>query len=184
MHMKNAMQPFFENRFSPKAFDGTLIEDGEIIGLIEAARWAPSAYNEQPWRFFFASRSDKVAFEAFIHVLNQGNQPWARDASALMFTAARRERRRDGETNPYAWHDLGQAVAYLTVRAYHSDIYLHQMQGFNPERARTLLNLPSGYDPVTAIAIGRPADGQEELARSRTRVSLDEIVTRFPSARD
>jgi nitroreductase len=181
--MKNAMQPFFENRFSPKAFDSSIIDDGDIIGLIKAARWAPSAYNEQPWRFFIASRNDKEAFDGFVHVLNEGNQSWARDASALMFTAARRERRRDGETNPYAWHDLGQAVAYLTVQAHQSGIYLHQMQGFNPKRARTLLNLPSGYDPVTAIAIGRPAEGQEELARSRTRVSLDDILTQFRSAR-
>jgi nitroreductase len=182
--MKNAMRPFFENRFSPKAFDSSLIDEGEIIGLIKAARWAPSAYNEQPWRFFFASRNDREAFDGFVRVLNEGNQSWARDASALMFTVARRERRRDGETNPYAWHDLGQAVAYLTVQAYQSGIYLHQMRGFNPERTRTLLNLPSSYDPVTAIAVGRPAEGQQELARSRTRVSLDEIVTRFPSARE
>lgn len=109
--MTDIMLPFFENRYSLKEFDGSPVDDRDIVSLVQAARWAPSACNEQPWRFFVASRAEKPIFDVFVNVLNEGNRSWAGGASAMMIAAAMRERRRDGEVNAYAWHDLGQAVA-------------------------------------------------------------------------
>lgn len=168
----------FRSRYSPKAFDGSTVDDGDLQALFEAARWAPSAYNEQPWRFHLALRTDTAAFSAFLAALNEGNRAWAGTASALVFTAARRERRRDGLTNDYAWYDVGQAVGHLTVAALLRGLYLHQMQGFNPEAARRLMDLPSGFDPVTAMAIGRPAADDPAEPAGRTRIDLAELLVR------
>ena len=162
-------------RFSPKAFDQSILEMHDITAIMEAAAWAPSAYNEQPWRFHVALRQDEAAFESFLRVLTESNQTWAKDASALVFSVARRERVRDGLKNDYAFYDTGQAVTHLTVEALNRGLQLHQMQGFVVAECRRLLNLPSGVDPVTAFAIGRPGPGQSHDMPHRIRKDVSEV---------
>lgn len=162
-------------RFSPKAFDRSLIETNDLTAIMEAAAWAPSAYNEQPWQFYVALRQDEAAFESFLGVLTESNQAWAKEASALVFSVARRERSRDGLKNDYAFYDTGQAVAHLTVAALGRGLQLHQMQGFIFAESRRLLQLPSGIDPVTAFAIGRPGPGQSRDMPHRLRKDTGEV---------
>jgi nitroreductase len=165
------------NRFSPKEFDKSEVEETDIADIMEAAFWAPSAYNEQPWRFHIALRQDEAVFTGFLNVLSEGNQGWAKDASALIFSVARRERNRDGLKNDYAFYDTGQAVAHMTIAALERGLQLHQMQGFGPAECRRLLELPSGFDPVTAIAIGRPASGQTRDMPHRVRNEGSDVYT-------
>lgn len=162
-------------RFSPKAFDRSLIETNDLTTIMEAAAWAPSAYNEQPWQFHVALRQDEAAFESFLGVLTESNQAWAKDASALVFSVARRKRLRDGLKNDYAFYDTGQAVAHLTVAALGRGLQLHQMQGFIVAECRWLLQLPSGVDPVTAFAIGRPGPDQSRDMPNRVRKDVREF---------
>ncbi|MEJ6401863.1 nitroreductase family protein [Yoonia sp. 2307UL14-13] len=162
-------------RFSPKEFDKSEIDEADVASIMEAAAWAPSAYNEQPWKFHIALRQNEAAFASFLSVLNEGNRGWAETASGLIFSVARRERNRDGLKNDYAFYDTGQAVAHMTVAALERGLQLHQMQGFLPADCRRLLDLPSGIDPVTAIAIGRPAMGQAPDMPHRVRKGHDEV---------
>jgi len=162
-------------RFSSKAFDRSLIEASDLTAIMEAAAWAPSAYNEQPWQFHVALRQDEAAFEYFLCILTESNQAWAKDASALVFSVARRERLRDGLKNDYAFYDTGQAVAHLTVAALGRGLQLHQMQGFIFAECRRLLQLPSGVDPVTAFAIGRPGPDQSRDMPHRVRKDVSEV---------
>ncbi|MEJ8559812.1 nitroreductase family protein [Yoonia sp. GPGPB17] len=162
-------------RFSPSAFDKSTVEEAEIEAIVRAASWAPSAYNEQPWSFHVALRQDQAAFEEFLKVLSESNQTWAKDSSALVFSVARRERRKDGQKNDYAFYDTGQAVAHLSIAALSVGLQLHQMQGFVPAQCRRLLKLETGVDPVTAIAIGRPAHDQHFGMAHRTRKSIEEF---------
>jgi nitroreductase len=162
-------------RFSPKAFDKSTVQEADITSIMEAASWAPSAYNEQPWQFHAALRQDEEAFSSFVKVLTESNQEWAQDASALVFSVARRERNRDGLKNDYAFYDTGQAVAHMTIAALGRGLQMHQMQGFAPAECRQLLSLPSGIDPVTAIAIGRPATEQTVDLRHRVRKEGGEV---------
>ena len=162
-------------RFSPKAFDKSTIEEADIASIMDAASWAPSAYNEQPWRFHVALRQDEDVFSLFVKVLGEGNQGWVQDASALIFSVARRERNRDGLKNDYAFYDTGQAVAHMTIAALGRGLQIHQMQGFVPAECRRILSLPSGIDPVTAIAIGRPAPDQTVDMPHRVRKEDDDV---------
>lgn len=162
-------------RFSPKAFDRSPIETSDLTAIMEMAAWAPSAYNEQPWQFHVALRQDEAAFESFLGVLTEGNQAWAKDASALVFSVARRERVRDGLKNDYAFYDTGQAVAHLTVAALGRGLQLHQMQGFVVAECRRILQLPTGVDPVTAFAIGRPGPGQSRDMPHRVRKDVRDV---------
>ncbi len=163
------------SRFSPKAFDKSTIEEADMASIMEIASWAPSAYNEQPWRFHAALRQDEEAFSSFVKVLTEGNQKWAQNASALVFSVVRRERSRDGLRNDYAFYDTGQAVAHMTIAALGHGLQMHQMQGFSPAECRQLLSLPSGIDPVTAIAIGRPTKDQTVDMPHRVRKEGDEV---------
>lgn len=163
------------DRFSPKLFDSSEIEPAVVASIIETTSWAPSAYNEQPWYFHVAHRQDSTAFTAFLEVLSTGNQTWAKTASALIFSVAQRERDRDGLKNDYAFYDTGQAVAHMTFAALEAGLQLHQMQGFSPAKARHLLALPTGIDPVTAIALGRPAPDQTADVPHRTRKEVHSI---------
>lgn len=163
------------SRFSPKAFDKSTIEEADVASIMEAAFWAPSAYNEQPWRFHVALRQDEKTFFSFLEVLAESNQEWAQNASALVFSVARRERNRDGLKNDYAFYDTGQAVTHMAFAALGQGLQMHQMQGFAPAKCRQLLSLPSGIDPVAAIAIGRPGAYQTVDMPHRIRKEDEDI---------
>lgn len=169
-------------RWSPRAFEERAVEPAALASLFEAARWAPSCFNEQPWRFFVAERADQAAFERLAGCLVEGNA-WARQAPLLVISATSGTFAHNGKPNPHAWHDVGLAAMSLVVQAQALGLSVHQMAGFDAARARTVLELPSGFEPVTMLAIGYrgPAESlpeklaQRELA-ARTRRPLAATV--------
>lgn len=174
-----------QKRWSPRAFANRPVEPVKLTRLFEAARWAPSSFNDQPWHFLYAAREDEEAFEKLLDCLSENNRKWAGEAPVLMLAVTRTFFTKNEKPNRHAWHDLGQAIAYLTFQATEMDLYLHQMAGFSPERAREHFAIPEGYDPATAIALGYlgdPADlpapfGEREL-KPQERRPLSSFVFR------
>jgi nitroreductase len=155
-------------RWSPRAFADRPVEQAVLQRLFEAARWAPSSYNEQPWAFCVATRDQPEAYQKLLGCLVEFNQTWARSAPVLMLTAAHLTLERNGQANRHAYHDLGLAVAHLTFQATVEGLFLHQMAGIQVEKARQVLGLPQDWDPVTGVALGYlgdPAALSEELRR-------------------
>lgn len=139
-------------RWSPRAFSDRPIEQQDLMSLFEAARWSASAYNSQPWRFVYAYRGDPE-FETIKACLVDSNIAWAQHAAVLMVASAKMTHE-NGKPNAHAIHDLGQAMALLTMEATAREIHVHQMAGFYPEKARELLGVPDGFEPTTAAALG------------------------------
>lgn len=170
-------------RRSPRAFENRMIEPQALRSLIEAARWAASSMNEQPWRFIVVRRENAGDFAAALDLLMPGNRAWAVNAPVLMFTAVSSTFERSGAPNPWARHDLGLAMGNLSLQAQALGLAVHQMGGFDTERARDLFAIPDDFEPVTAVAIGYPGDPESlsEPFRSRetaprVRKPLDEIA--------
>jgi nitroreductase len=147
-------------RWSPRAFDAAQdVSDAELRQLFEAARWAPSSANEQPWRFVVAtSRRNPGAFAALLDTLEPRNQGWARHAAALVLVAIRLTFERNGAPNAMAWWDAGQAVGFLSLQATAMGLAMRQMAGFDVERARTACDVPSLFEPAIVMAIGYAGD--------------------------
>jgi nitroreductase len=150
------IEPTLVGRWSPRAFAADMIDDATIASLFEAARWSPSANNLQPWAFIHAMRGT-ADFDRLRGCLNEGNASWAGNAALLVIGIARTTKA-DGSVNAYARYDLGQAVAHLTFQATALGLHLHQMAGFDRDRARMELGIPAECDPVSAIAIGHLGD--------------------------
>ncbi len=170
-------------RRSPYAFSPQPVEPEELRQLFEAARWAPSSYNEQPWNFVVVTRNDPEGFKRMLSILVEANQQWAHNAPVLALAVARLNFAQDGRPNRHALYDLGQAVAHLTVQAAALGLAVHQMGGFDVEQARQSFHLPAGHEPVAVIAIGYPGDPTalpEALRRRemapRSRRPLGEFV--------
>lgn len=170
-------------RWSPRSFSDRKIEKEAIGSLLEAARWAASSRNEQPWRFIVARRQDQEAFDGILDTLMEGNQAWARNAGALILGVAKTDWDHSGKPNAYAWYDLGQSVAQLVAQATALGLHVHQMAGFSKERAQEELQIPEAYKPVVAIAVGyldSPERLPEELRQrelaERSRKSLSDLV--------
>ena len=170
-------------RKSIRAFSDRQIDDETLASLFEAARWAPSSANEQPWRFILARKQDKEAFTNIFNCLNDGNKIWAHNAAALIVTIAKRNFSSNQRQNHFAWYDLGQATALLSIQATEKDIYLRQMGGFNSGQAKEVLSIPDDYEVVSIIALGYQGDAEllpENLrlreAGERVRKPLSELV--------
>lgn len=170
-------------RWSPRAFDPRPIERPLLRTVLEAGRWAASCFNEQPWHFLVAPREDQAAFASMLDCLVPFNQDWAKDASVLLIAVARMHFTRNGNPNRHAWYDLGQAAAQMAVQATASGLILHQMAGFDADKARAVYEIPAGFEPATAIALGYaadidslPADVQERERAPRTRQPQSEYV--------
>jgi nitroreductase len=144
-------------RWSPRAFDPARdVPRSELLRLFEAARWAPSSLNEQPWRFVMASRTTSPsAFDAMFGTLTERNRGWAHAAPVLTLVAVHRTIEQfDGMENIHAWYDAGQAVAFLTLQATAQGLSLRQMEGFDRDRAREVCAVPEPFEPAVMIAIG------------------------------
>lgn len=170
------------NRWSSRAFSNRPVELEELLSLFEAARWAPSGGNSQPWAFIFITQAEEERHQAFVDLLTGRNPDWAKNAPVLVLTVVNRERA-PGKPNYWALYDLGQAVAHLTVQATAQGLSLRQMGGFDREKARAVFGVPEGFDPVTAIAIGYrgdpdvlPEDMRPGELGARSRKPLDEFV--------
>jgi len=163
-----AIHPLLQRRYSPRAFSGEPVEEGAIHQLFEAVRWAPSSYNEQPWSFIIATPEEE-SFQMLLDLLNEGNRVWAARAGLLGLAVARKHFSRNGRPNRHAWHDVGQALAYLTFQAMDLGLYVHQMAGFDPDRSRQAFSISEDYEAVTAFAVGYVGDSKqlpENQARS------------------
>ncbi len=145
-------------RWSGRAFSSTPVGDAELRSLLEAARWAASCFNEQPWRFLVARRENREAFDRLLSCLTESNQRWAKGAAVLMLSVASKAFAQNRKPNRHALHDVGLATAQLTLQATARGIAVHQMAGFSTERARELFAIPEDFEPVTAIAIGYPGN--------------------------
>ena len=170
-------------RWSPRAFSDRRVDPAIMRSLLEAARWAPSSYNEQPWSFIVATKDDPVEFGRLLSCLVEGNIQWAQHAPVLMVSVARLSFEDDGKPNRHAFHDVGLAVANLIVQATALGLVVHQMAGIFPDKIRELYGIPEGYEAVAGIALGYPGDPQSlpeglrkrELA-PRERKPLTEFV--------
>ena len=145
-------------RWSPRAFSDEAVEEPRLRSLLEAARWAASCFNEQPWRFIVARKQNATEFERLLSCLNEKNQRWAKGAAVLVLSAASKVFAHDGRPNRHALHDAGQAAAQLTLQATALGLVVHQMAGFSQDRARQLYGIPDDVEPVAAMAIGYPGD--------------------------
>ena len=156
-------------RWSPRAFADLPVEPAKLLTIFEAARWAASASNEQPWAFLVATQDDPKNFEAMAGVLVDFNRAWANKAPVLILTLAHTQFEKDGKPNRYSFYDLGQAAANLSLQATALGLATHSMAGFNVEAARERFAVPPGWEPVSVIALGYPGhpDSLTEKLRQR-----------------
>jgi nitroreductase len=176
------LHPLLAERWSPRGFDRNHeINDDNLTALLEAARWAPSAANTQPWRFLVTHRGDQ-AHDRLFAALAPGNQAWAGAASTLVLVAARTAAE-DGKPQPWALYDTGQAVAALVTQAQADGLAVHQMGGFDTAAVRAEFGLDDSITPVVVLAIGRQdsaADLPDPLAARenapRTRSQIDDLL--------
>lgn len=151
----------FLNRWSTRAFADTVISEQELNTILEAARWAPSAYNAQPWRFVFARRGTPH-WETLLGLLNDFNRSWAEKSSALVIVLSKTTAVLPGSEAPVAFpthsFDAGSAWGFLALQASLNGWSAHAMAGFDKEKTRTDLAIPADYAVEAAIAIGKPGD--------------------------
>ncbi|NJM69924.1 MAG: nitroreductase family protein [Scytonema sp. RU_4_4] len=158
-----------KQRWSPLAFSSQPLEKKTLCSLLEAARWAASSFNEQPWHFIVATQDNPEEFNRLLSCLAQGNQVWAKNAPVLMISVAKLYFERNGNENRHAFHDVGAAASLLAIQATSLGLFIHQMAGFDVSKARELYNIPEGYEPVAAIAIGYPGDSEALPEQYRQR---------------
>jgi len=155
------VDPQFVQRWSPRAFEPTAIEEETLLGFIEAARWAPSAFNAQPWRFLYARRDD-AHWELFLSLISEFNRSWAQHASALVIILSKTTllRASSGEEVPFPSHsfDAGAAWAYLALQATNAGWHVHGMAGIDREGIQRELQVPAPFKVELAVAIGKLGD--------------------------
>lgn len=177
----NPIVDVLAERWSPRAFAEREVTPDDLLSLFEAARWAPSSGNSQPWRFLVARRDDAAGHARLAGLLNERNRRWAPTAPVLAIALAREV---DGERiQQHAHYDLGQAVSALLVQATALGLFVHQMAGFDADAARSECSVADGFAPVTAMAIGYlgsvaqlPEDLREREIAPRTREPLMSFV--------
>lgn len=147
-----------ETRRSGRAYSDRVVAPEKIQSLFEAARWAPSSVNEQPWVYIYATKEQPELWGKIFDTLNPGNQVWAKDAFVLVVSLTRKNHLRNGMVNTSARYDLGAANAFLSLQAVELGLNVHQMGGFDPEKVRRNLNIPVEYDLNVILAIGYPGD--------------------------
>ena len=170
-------------RWSPYDFADRPVSDDDLRSLFEAARWAASSYNDQPWTYILATKGEPDAFDRLLSCLVEGNQGWAADAPVLALGCTSLRFTGNGKPNAAAVHDLGLASATLTLEATARGLVVHQMIGILPDKARELYLIPEGVQPVTGLAIGYAADPstlsekyRERDLAPRSRKPLNEFV--------
>jgi Nitroreductase len=151
------IEKLFYRRWSPRALSGQSLTQEELLTLFEAARWAPSTYNEQEWRFLYARR-DTPHWQSFFDLLMDANKAWCRNAAVLVVVLARKTFARNGKPNPVHLYDTGSAWQNLALQATAMGLVAHGMAGFDFDRARTALRVPEEFAVAAMIALGRPGD--------------------------
>jgi nitroreductase len=148
----------FLKRWSPRAMTGEPVPEGTLLRLFEAARWAPSTYNEQEWRFLYAHR-ESGEWPMFFNLLMEANQAWCKNAGVLIVAVSKKTFTRNGKPNPVHSIDCGMAIENLMLQAaVMGDVITHGMAGFDRDKARRTLDIPDDYQVECMIAVGRPGD--------------------------
>jgi nitroreductase len=183
---------FAKNRWSPRAFSPELVPVEKLQSLFEAARWAASAMNEQPWRFILGIKPDET-WNKILETLMEGNIAWAKEAPVLIIALGKTNYSHDDSDNSVFSYDVGQSVANLAIEAMNQGIYVHQMAGFSALKAIDNFYIPDVYQPITVIAAGYIGDAdvlpenlkKRELAK-RTRKEFNQFVfsSRFGQVAD
>jgi nitroreductase len=150
--------PVMAERWSPYAYDPRPVEREKLLTCLEAARWAASSYNEQPWTFILAERTDAAAFAKALDCLVEGNQAWAKNVGVLVLTVIARNFTKNGKPNAACEHDLGLAAGNMVLQATALGLQGHQMIGIVAAKVRAAYKVPDGHDPLTSIALGYPAN--------------------------
>jgi nitroreductase len=177
------VHPLIRERWSPRAFSLQPVPAEVLRSLFEAARWAPSSNNEQPWAFLVATKDDREFHDKMVSTLVEFNQTWAKHAPVLAIAISELAFARNGHANRNAFYDTGAAVADLTTEATARGLLVHQMAGFDPHKAIEFFSIPTGWEPIAAFVIGYPGDPQalpeplrEREHAPRTRKPLAEFV--------
>jgi nitroreductase len=181
---QNDIHPLIRKRWSARAFSEQAIDDATMQQLFEAASWAPSSMNEQPWKYMYAHKSDP-SFQDFFECLLAGNKLWNDNASVLILSLAQKQFSNNANDNRHAWHDVGAANTLLLLQAADLNIFGHQLGGFDREKTIETFNLPENLEPVCFISLGYLGDVERlkepfktrEFVK-RTRKNISEFVTR------
>jgi nitroreductase len=166
-------------RKSIRDFNSTELDDEVITTLFEAARRAPSAFNEQPWRFILADRSNKEEFDSMLDVLFEKNREWAKNASLLVIVLSKKILSKNNQLNKHYMYDTASAVANLTFQANSLDLYVHQMGGFDKLKTIEKYLVPDEYEPVVVLAVGRKETSDvrgNEMQIELNRIPLYDIL--------
>ncbi|MDO9103488.1 MAG: nitroreductase family protein [Methylovulum sp.] len=172
-----------QTRWSPRAFDaGKPVSHDDLLALLEAARWAPSCFNDQPWRFIVCDKAaDEASWQQALATLAEKNQQWAKNAPVLILAVAMDDFNHNGKPNRHAFYDTGAASVSLCLQAVALGLCVHQMGGFDAEKAREVFKLPDACKPVAMMAVGYQAevdvlegDFKEAELAARSRAALPE----------
>ena len=175
--------PVLAERWSPRSFNTEyVLTKHELLSILEAARWAPSANNAQPWRYSVLNRGEALFEQVAAEGLSGFNQAWAPNASTLVIVSIK-TLTADGKENHSAPYDAGLSVANLVTQAHELGLHAHQIGGFVPEALKSILGLAEDLRPIVVVAIGKVAPAEqlqgpayEREIQPRTRLELDEIV--------
>jgi nitroreductase len=180
---KELILEIIQERWSPYSFSSAPVEEFKLKAMFEAAGYAPSCNNEQPWLFAFTTQEDETVFNDYIGFMTDGNKIWAKNAYAIVISMARTRFSHSGKPNRWAFHDTGMAVSNLLLQALALDIYVHQMGGYSVEKVKEYFKLGDDIEPVAMMALGYLGDGTsitpELLKRDevrRPRKSISEYV--------
>jgi len=182
-HRHYPLHPLISVRRSPRAFSEQPVEPEKLRSILEAARWAPSANNIQPWRFIVAAKDRREDRERMMSLLVDGNKTWAAKAPVLILSVAQVTDPASRKVNRFAFHDVGLATENLVLQATSVGLATHMMGGFHADRAKAAFNIPAEYEPVAVIAVGYEGGAEflpkplleRELA-PRVRKPLPEFV--------
>lgn len=171
----------FINRWSPRAMSGEGVSKEELMSLFEAARWAPSSFNGQPWRFLYAFR-DTEHWERFFNLLVEGNKKWAKNAGVLVVILSRKKFEYNNKPSKTHTFDTGSAWENLALQASKKGLVAHGMEGFDYDKAREVLEIPDDYNIEAMIAIGRKGNIEDlpeslkEVEKPSNRKKVSEIA--------
>ncbi len=165
---RRPIDPLFLNRWSPRAMSGEEVSEQDLMILFEAARWAPSSYNNQPWRFLYARRNTDN-WDLFFNLLGECNQVWTREAAVLVVVLSKKTLDHNGKPARTHSFDAGAAWENLALQGSQKGLVIHGMQGFDYDRARQVLNVPDDHQVEAMIAIGRPGKKEDLPERLRER---------------
>jgi len=155
---ETAIHEVLRHRWSPRAFDSRPVEHEKLRSLFEAARWASSSYNAQPWYYIVATKDDHEDYKRVTECFVEFNQGWTKGAPVVAISVAGMKFHHNGEPNRHAFHDVGQASANLALQATALGLQIHQMAGILPDKAREVFGIPEGFEVVAGIALGYPGD--------------------------